>query len=104
MLRNSNLLSVITPAYNEEKNLPNLYTSLKESLLNNGMNWEWIIVDDHSSDATFDIASAMASSDPRVRVFRFSRNFGSHVAIRCGLGHARGVCATALAADLQDPP
>lgn len=104
MHKQTNGLSVITPAYNEDKNLPNLYALLKKSLQNTGMSWEWIIVDDHSSDETYKVADSIAKSDPRIRVFRFSRNFGSHIAIRCGLKHAKGACAVALAADLQDPP
>lgn len=100
----SKILSIVTPAYNEEKNLPVFYVSLKESLKDIGMKWEWIIVDDHSSDETFSVASKMSESDPRIRVFRLSRNFGSHMAIKCGLSHAQGVCAAGLAADLQDPP
>lgn len=99
-----NLLSIVTPAFNEEKNLPAMYSAIKNSLQNINMDWEWIIVDDHSRDDTFRIAAQIAIQDKRVRVFRFSRNFGSHVAIKCGLTHARGICAVGLAADLQDPP
>jgi len=104
MHKKPNLLSVITPAYNEDKNLPNLYSLLNESLNGTGMAWEWIIVDDHSADQTYLVANQIAKSDLRVKVFRFSRNFGSHAAIRCGLKHANGACAAVLAADLQDPP
>jgi len=61
-------------------------------------------VDDHSQDRTFAVAQEIASRDPRVRAIRFTRNFGSHSAIRCGLDEARGQCAAAMACDLQDPP
>jgi dolichol-phosphate mannosyltransferase len=68
------------------------------------MDWEWIVVDDHSRDNTFSVISKLAEHDPRVRGIRFARNFGAHIALTCGLREAKGSCVTALAADLQDPP
>jgi dolichol-phosphate mannosyltransferase len=68
------------------------------------MKWEWIVVDDHSSDATFDCVSELSRHAPHVNVIRLARNFGSHTALACGLQHAKGDCAVVLAADLQDPP
>ena len=97
-------LSLITPAYNEELNIPVLYRRLVEVLDQVDMDWEWIVTDDHSSDRTFDVLSQISQRDGRVRAFRFSRNFGSHAGISCGLCEANGDCAVVLAADLQDPP
>jgi dolichol-phosphate mannosyltransferase len=99
------LLSVVSPAHNEEKNLPILYERLKQMLDGqDGVEWEWVVVDDHSSDSTFQVLSALAVADPRVRAVRFSRNFGSHKAILCGLHEARGDGAVVMSSDLQDPP
>jgi len=98
------LLTVVTPAYNEAQNLPTLYSCLREVLEGQPLNWEWIVVDDHSSDSTFDVLDELARREPRLRAIRFARNFGSHSAITCGLRHARGDCAVVIAADLQDPP
>jgi polyisoprenyl-phosphate glycosyltransferase len=98
------LLSVITPAYNEERNLPVLYERLCAVLNQLDLDWEWIVADDHSSDGTFQVLSDLSRRDPRVRALRFSRNFGSHAGVSCGLRHAAGHCAVVLAADLQDPP
>ncbi len=81
-----------------------LYEQLIDILEKLEINWEWIIVDDHSSDETFEVASKLAKGDKRVRAFRFSRNYGSHMALRCGLEKAKGNCAIGMAADLQDPP
>lgn len=97
-------LSVISPAYNEAANLPLLYDRLVSVLDGVGIDWEWIVVDDHSSDATFAKVVDLARRDGRVRGVRFSRNFGSHTALTCGLREARGRCAVLMAADLQDPP
>lgn len=97
-------LSVVTPAYNEEGNLPVLYGRLCATLDPMGIDWEWIVIDDHSADRTFDVMSELSRQDGRVRALRFSRNFGSHAGVSCGLRHASGDCAVVLAADLQDPP
>ena len=95
-------LSIVTPAHNEEDNLPLLYEALCEHLAD--FDWEWILVDDHSSDQTLAVFSRLAAGDARLKGLRFSRNFGSHKALICGLREARGEAAIILAADLQDPP
>ncbi|MEW5855161.1 MAG: glycosyltransferase family 2 protein [Myxococcota bacterium] len=97
-------LSVVTPAFNEAANLPLLYARLQEVMQAQGVEWEWVIVDDHSQDGTFQVIQELARKHGRVRGIRFSRNFGSHAAITCGLHAASGQCAVIMAADLQDPP
>lgn len=81
-----------------------LYERLQAVLDGLGVAWEWVIIDDHSPDQTFAAIEAISQHDPRVRGLRFSRNFGSHIGIACGLDQARGACAVIMAADLQDPP
>ncbi len=98
------LVSVVTPAYNEAENLFLLYDRLRATMDALAVDWEWVVVDDHSADATFAVIARLAERDPRVRGLRFARNFGAHTALTCGLHHARGDCVAALAADLQDPP
>jgi glycosyltransferase involved in cell wall biosynthesis len=98
------MLSILTPAFNEAANLPALYARLIETMGVVGGDWEWVIVDDHSSDETFAVIERLALRDARVRGFRLARNSGSHVAITCGLHHADGDAAVMMAADLQDPP
>ena len=97
-------LSVITPAYRETGNLPLLYERLCGALESADIDWEWIVVDDHSPDETFTVISALAQRDSRIRGIRLSRNCGSHTAIMCGVGEATGDCSVVMAADLQDPP
>jgi len=98
------LLSVVTPAFNEEVNLPILYGRLASQLAGLGVDWEWVVVDDHSSDRSFSVAESLSSRDKRVKAVRLARNSGSHVALVCGLTLARGNAVVAMAADLQDPP
>lgn len=99
------LLSIVTPAFNEAENLPRLYErirSLDWAAL--GVDFELIVVDDHSTDGTSALLARLSAVDPRVKSIRFSRNFGSHAGCTAGLEHAAGFAAVVLAADLQDPP
>jgi polyisoprenyl-phosphate glycosyltransferase len=98
------MLSIVTPAFNEAENLPVFYDRLCRIMQSIDVQWEWVVVDDHSHDATFDYISGVAQRDSRVRGIRLARNSGAHTALACGLHNARGTCVAALAADLQDPP
>jgi polyisoprenyl-phosphate glycosyltransferase len=97
-------LSIVTPAFREARNLPVMYDRLKAVCDGAGLDWEWVIVDDHSPDDTFAVTHELAERDPRVRGMRLSRNFGSHAAISCGLAASLGDAAVIMAGDLQDPP
>lgn len=97
-------LSVVSPAYREAATLEALHARLGAALDAAGIDWEWVVVDDHSPDETFAVLGAIAARDPRVRGLRLSRNGGPHAAVATGLAHARGAAAVVLAADLQDPP
>jgi dolichol-phosphate mannosyltransferase len=102
----------VTPAFDEESNLPILYDRLCAVLDDSSLtrsdpcrdNWEWVVVDDHSRDGTFAVVKEIAVRDARVYGLRLARNSGSHAAVVCGLHHVRGDCAVVLAADLQNPP
>ena len=98
------VISVITPAYNEAENLPELHARLHTVLDLLGVEWEWLVVDDHSTDSTWEVLRGLADRDHRVRSLRFSRNFGSHMAVACALQNVEGDAAALIAADLQDPP
>jgi polyisoprenyl-phosphate glycosyltransferase len=98
------MLSILTPAFNEATNLEALYARVVAATSQLGVEWEWLIVDDHSRDDTFGVIQRLAVADARVRGVRLARNSGSHVAITCGLHLVRGDAAVMMAADLQDPP
>ncbi|MDR3541690.1 MAG: glycosyltransferase family 2 protein [Desulfosporosinus sp.] len=98
------MLSIITPAYNEVLNLPILRERLATVLGGLSVEWEWIIIDDGSRDGTYALICQWAATDRRIRGARLSRNYGSHSALTCGMGLARGEGIVSLAADLQDPP
>ena len=96
------MISLITPAFNEGSNLPMLHERLTSVFRQ--LDWEWIIVDDHSHDNTFEVIERLVAIDPRVRGIRLAHNSGSHLAFTCGLRHASGEVAALMVADLQDPP
>jgi glycosyltransferase involved in cell wall biosynthesis len=100
------MLSILTPAFNESSNLEALYARIVQTMAQIGAEgkWEWVIVDDHSRDDTFEVIDRLARADSHVRGIRLARNSGSHVAITCGLHHVRGQAAVMMASDLQDPP
>jgi glycosyltransferase involved in cell wall biosynthesis len=98
------MISIVTPAFNESTNLRALYDRLAAAMAAQAIDWEWVIVDDHSRDDTFTVIQQLAAADARVRGLRLARNSGSHLAIMCALHHVAGDAAALLAADLQDPP
>lgn len=95
-------VTVVAPAFNEAESLPELHRRVAAALA--GEDYELLIVDDGSSDATGALVAALARSDPRVRLLRLSRNFGHQAAVTAGLDHARGRAVVTIDADLQDPP
>lgn len=96
-------LSCIVPCKNEAKNLELLLPRLSQLLPTLGMNWEVVLIDDGSTDATAAIGAAWARQ-PGFRLVQLSRNFGKEAAITAGLEAAHGGVVAILDADLQHPP
>ncbi|MEW5913868.1 MAG: glycosyltransferase [Thermodesulfobacteriota bacterium] len=97
-------LSVVIPVFNEEENLERLQERLVASLDGAGLSWEVIYVDDGSRDRSWEILCRLQEADPRVRLVRFNRNYGQHMAIFAGFERVRGQAVATLDADLQNPP
>lgn len=101
------LLSVIVPCFNEEENVPFFYEELmknKSFFDNRGLDVEVIYVDDGSKDGTVAEVKKLHEIDERVKLIRFSRNFGKEAAIYAGFQKSRGDYVVMMDADLQDPP
>jgi glycosyltransferase involved in cell wall biosynthesis len=98
------LLSIVIPLLNEAENLPALHARLTTLAGRLDRDVEYVFVDDGSTDESFARLCALRERDPRIRVLRLSRNFGSHGACLAGFTYARGEHAVVLSADLQDPP
>ncbi len=97
-------LSVVVPCFNEEEIVRETNRRLEAALEQAPVNYEIVYVDDGSSDSTAELLRQLQQSDDRIRVIRFSRNFGHQMAITAGLEHASGDAAVIIDADLQDPP
>jgi glycosyltransferase involved in cell wall biosynthesis len=98
-------ISIVTPCYNEEENVAELYRQIRavmESLPD--FTYEHIYIDNASQDCTVDILRDIARSDCRVKVIVNNRNFGHIRSPYHALLEARGEAAIVLASDLQDPP
>ena len=97
-------ISIVTPVYYNEGNLKPLYEDIKEKLFcHTEYEWEFVLVNDGSLDASYKVMQELAEKDDRIKIYSLSRNFGSHAAILCGLSKCRGDCAIVKAADLQEP-
>ncbi|MFC7343602.1 glycosyltransferase family 2 protein [Saccharopolyspora griseoalba] len=97
-------LSMVVPCFNEGHGLQRLHDALVTALSGHVGDYEVILVDDGSTDATLVEARRLAAADPRFRYVSLSRNFGKEPAMLCGLRHARGSRVALLDADLQHPP
>jgi len=97
-------ISVLTAFLNEDTNLPRFRERVSATLAQLGVDYELVLVDDHSDDGSAAFAKEWAREDPRITYIRLSRNCGSHAAFSAGLAKCTGDCAVLLAADLQDPP
>ncbi len=99
------LLSIIVPCYNEESTVEAFYarTSAVCGALD-GVDVEYLFVDDGSTDRTLELFRTLAEDKPGVRWLSFSRNFGKEAAMYAGLEHARGDYVAVMDVDLQDPP
>lgn len=97
-------LSAVVPVYNEAAIVPALADRLRGGLDAAGLAWEAVLVDDGSTDGSFEALCAAHAADGRFKVIRLARNFGHQVAISAGLEHAQGDAVIILDGDLQDPP
>ncbi|RUM58287.1 MAG: glycosyltransferase [Persephonella sp.] len=102
--KNNVELSIVIPIYNEEENLPILYEKLKSVLDNLGKSYEIILVDDGSTDRSWEIIKEFAEKDKHVVGVNFRKNFGQTAAMSAGFQMARGDVIITMDGDLQNDP
>lgn len=100
----NSMLSIIIPAYNEERMVDRTENAISAIMLQEGIRCELLFVDDGSTDDTWERILALSNEKQNVRGLRFSRNFGKESAIFAGLEHAAGDCCAVIDCDLQHPP
>lgn len=102
------ILSVITPAFNEQESIAKLHKKLTDILapdsMVKGYDYELVFVNDGSRDHTIDEMKKAAARDPKVKYISFSRNFGKEAAMLAGLSYCSGDFAVIMDSDLQHPP
>lgn len=98
------LLSVVAPCYNEEEVIGEFITRTVAVLEQHFPNYELLLVDDGSKDATVEKIAEYQRNNTNIRLIRFSRNFGKEAAVTAGLEHSLGEIVVMLDSDLQDPP
>lgn len=98
------MLSVILPAYNEEKMISKAAETISGILSNADIEYEIVFVNDGSKDKTWDEIEQAAVRNPHIVGVNFSRNFGKESAMLAGLANASGDCCAVMDCDLQHPP
>lgn len=97
-------LSIVVPCLNEGSHLASSLATLTGVLARLDLAYELLLIDDGSSDDTWDVLKQAATTQPNLRALRLSRRFGKEQALAAGLEHARGAAVIVMDADLQHPP
>ncbi|MBA3393829.1 MAG: glycosyltransferase family 2 protein [Deltaproteobacteria bacterium] len=97
------VISIVAPAFNEERNLPAFLAAIVPVLEATGEPFEIVFVNDGSRDNTLGLLAAAASQDPRIKVIGLARNFGKDIALTAGLANASGQAVIPIDCDLQHP-
>ena len=97
-------LSIVVPVMNEEASIQPLYEAIVNSLKTLQINYEIILVDDGSSDNTFETAARISKFDSRIKVIKLKRNYGQTTGLHAGFQEAKGEIVVTMDGDLQNDP
>jgi glycosyltransferase involved in cell wall biosynthesis len=97
-------LSIVIPVLNEREALPELFDEVQAACSSVGRSWEAIIVDDGSTDGSWELLRILAEAHPEVIAVKLRRNFGKSAALAVGFAHAHGQVIVTLDGDGQDDP
>ncbi|OAH10119.1 glycosyltransferase family 2 protein [Streptomyces jeddahensis] len=103
--RHRSLISYVLPVYNEREGIWAFHTALTEAIAARPeFDFEFVYINDGSTDGTLPILKDLAKNDHRVRIVDFTRNYGHQLAITAGIDFAAGDALIVMDTDLQDPP
>ena len=97
-------ISVVVPLYNEQESLSELTSWIDRVAIENNLSYEIIMVDDGSTDDSWDVVEQLKEQFPAIKGIRFARNYGKSAALYCGFEAAEGEVVFTMDADLQDSP
>jgi len=98
------IYSIVAPVFNEKETIPHFYERVIRVMEEVGEAFELVLVNDGSTDGSYEVLQQLHEQDTRVHVIDFSRNFGHQIAISAGLDFAHGDAVIIMDSDLQDPP
>jgi glycosyltransferase involved in cell wall biosynthesis len=97
-------VSLVIPLFNEAESLPELHAWIVRVCKQEQLSYEILLLDDGSTDESWNIIQSLRNDDPNVRGFRFRTNYGKSAALKVGFAEARGEVVITMDADLQDSP
>ena len=100
----SPVISVVAPVFNEAEGIRTFVDAVVAELDRLPHTWEIVLVDDGSTDNTWEMLQTLHAEDSRIKILRFSRNFGHQAALTAGLKHAEGQAVIVMDSDMQHPP
>ncbi len=97
-------ISIVVPLLNEEESLPELCEWIDRVMQENGYTYEVFLIDDGSTDRSWNVISRISKENPSIRGIRFQRNYGKSAALQVAFQHVTGNVVITMDADLQDSP
>ncbi|NII81792.1 MULTISPECIES: glycosyltransferase family 2 protein [unclassified Pedobacter] len=97
-------ISVVVPLFNEDESLPELTAWIDKVMIANNFSYEIILVDDGSTDRSWEVIEELRSQNPAIKGIKFRRNYGKSAALNVGFEATQGHVVITMDADLQDSP
>ncbi len=97
-------ISVVIPLFNEEESLPELVSWIEDVMVRNGYTFEIVLIDDGSSDKSWQVVESLSNTDKNIKGIKLRRNYGKSAALQKGFEAAQGDVVITMDADLQDSP
>src|SRR5689334_8424227 len=97
-------ISIVVPLFNEDESLPELCDWIERVVTANNFTYEVILIDDGSTDNSWEVIEQLRAKNPHLKGIRFQRNYGKSAALNEGFKAAMGNVVITMDADLQDSP